>query len=251
MELSEFFFRNPSGALAFSGGTDSSFLAWAAMKYGTGWKAYYIKTAFQPAFELEDAKRVAEQCGIPLSILSVDILAQDAVTENPSNRCYFCKRILFEQVLKQAAKDGYKLVIDGTNASDDIGDRPGMQALRELEVRSPLRESGLTKASVRRLSKEAGLFTWDKPSYSCLATRIPMGTVITKELLENIERGEQLLREAGFRDIRIRLHGNASILQFPKEDMERAWKRRQDLHNMLSPLFPLAAIDLVPRLSKD
>ena len=160
MKLSEFFAQTPSGALAFSGGTDSSFLAWTAMKYGTGWKAYYIKTAFQPTFELEDAKRVAEQCGIPLRIIPVDVFAQDAVTANPSNRCYFCKRILFEQVLKQATKDGCQLVIDGTNASDDAGDRPGMQALRELEVRSPLREAGLTKADVRRLSREAGLFTW-------------------------------------------------------------------------------------------
>ncbi len=251
MKLSEFFVQNPSGALAFSGGTDSSFLAWAAMKYGTGWKAYYIKTAFQPAFELEDAKRVAEQCGIPLRIIPVDVLAQDTVTANPSNRCYFCKRILFEQVLKQAARDGCRLVIDGTNASDDAGDRPGMQALRELEVRSPLREAGLTKADVRRLSREAGLFTWDKPSYACLATRIPTGTVITKEALEKVERGEQLLREAGFRDIRIRLHGNAAVLQFPQEDMERAWTQREALHSMLSPLFPLTTIDLAPRLSKD
>lgn len=251
MKLSEFFAQTPSGALAFSGGTDSSFLAWTAMKYGTGWKAYYIKTAFQPTFELEDAKRVAEQCGIPLRIIPVDVFAQDAVTANPSNRCYFCKRILFEQVLKQATKDGCQLVIDGTNASDDAGDRPGMQALRELEVRSPLREAGLTKADVRRLSREAGLFTWDKPSYACLATRIPTGTVITQEALEKVERGEQLLREAGFRDIRIRLHGNAAVLQFPQEDMERAWTRREELHNMLSPLFPLATIDLAPRLSKD
>ena len=251
MALSTFFSQNSSGALAFSGGTDSSFLAWAAMKYGTGWKSYYIKTAFQPAFELEDAKRVAEQCGIPLRIIPIDVLAQDAVTANPSNRCYFCKRILFEQVLKQAAEDGCKLVIDGTNASDDAGDRPGMQALRELEVRSPLREAGLTKADVRRLSREAGLFTWDKPSYACLATRIPTGTVITQEALKKVERGEQLLREAGFRDIRIRLHGNAAVLQFPQEDMERAWTRREELHSMLAPLFPLAAIDTAPRLSKD
>ena len=251
MELPEFFSQNPSGALAFSGGTDSSFLAWAAMKYGTGWRAYYVKTAFQPAFELEDAKRAAAQCGIPFTILSRDILTQNAVTANPSNRCYFCKRILFEQILKQAAEDGCKLIIDGTNASDDIGDRPGMRALRELEVRSPLRESGLTKADVRRLSRQAGLFTWDKPSYACLATRIPTGTAITKEALEKIERGEQLLRDSGFRDIRIRLHGNAAVLQFPQEDLERAWKWRRELQTMLSPLFPLAAIDLAPRLSKD
>lgn len=251
MNLPEFFSQNPSGALAFSGGTDSSFLAWAAMQYGTGWRAYYVKTAFQPAFELEDAKRAAAQCGIPLTILSRDILTQSTVTENPSNRCYFCKKILFDQILKRAAEDGCKLIIDGTNASDDAGDRPGMRALRELEVRSPLRESGLTKADVRRLSRQAGLFTWDKPSYACLATRIPTGTAITKEALETVERGEQLLRDAGFRDLRIRLHGNAAVLQFPREDLERAWKRRWELQAMLSPLFPLTAIDLAPRRSKE
>ena len=139
MKLSEFFAQNPSGALAFSGGTDSSFLAWAAMKYGTGWKAYYIKTAFQPAFELEDAKKVAEQCGIPLKIIPVDVLAQDAVTTNSANRCYFCKRILFEQVLKQAAEDGCKLVIDGTNASDDAGDMPALPQGSPRERSSPKR----------------------------------------------------------------------------------------------------------------
>lgn len=251
MEISEFFAQNPSGALAFSGGTDSSFLAWAAMQYGTGWRAYYVKTAFQPAFELEDAKKAAAQCGIPFAVLPWDILAQSAVTDNPPNRCYFCKRSLFEQIIRRAAEDGCSLVIDGTNASDDIGDRPGVRALRELEVRSPLRESGLTKADVRRLSREAGLFTWDKPAYACLATRIPAGTAITAEALEKVEQGEQLLRDSGFRDIRIRLHGNAAVLQFPQEELERAWKCGSELRAMLSHLFPLTAIDLAPRLSKE
>ena len=111
--------------------------------------------------------------------------------------------------------------------------------------------TGQTPLTTPGIVREAGLFTWDKPSYACLATRLPTGTVITKEALEKVERGEQLLREAGFRDIRIRLHGNAAVLQFPQEDMERAWTQREELHSMLSPLFSLAAIDLAPRLSKD
>ena len=251
MTLNQFFEENPKVALAFSGGVDSSYLLYAALRAGAQVKAYYVKTAFQPEFEYEDAMRLARELGAEVKVLRLEALSDEKVAANPANRCYYCKQNIFGNIWRAARDDGFTVLLDGTNASDQVADRPGMQALRELEVRSPLREAGLTKADVRRLSREAGLFTWDKPSYACLATRIPTGTVITKETLEKVERGEQLLREAGFRDIRIRLHGNAAVLQFPQEDMERAWTRREALHSMLSPLFPLTAIDLAPRLSKD
>ena len=117
-------------------------------------------------------------------MLRADVLSDPVVVSNPSDRCYYCKKVIFNMIMEAAAKDGYTVLLDGTNASDDAGDRPGMKALRELQVKSPLRECGLVKSEIRRLSKEAGLFTWDKPSYACLATRIPTGCTITAEKLQ-------------------------------------------------------------------
>lgn len=247
VDLAAFFTENPGGALAFSGGTDSALLVWAAAKYGRDWTAYYVHSAFQPAFELEDAKKIAAQCGLPLNILEADVLACDDVAKNPENRCYFCKKQIFGLILRQAADDGRTLVIDGTNASDDAGDRPGMKALREMQVRSPLRECGVTKAQVRKLSREAGLFTWNKPSYACLATRIPAGTPITAEALRAVERGENALFALGFSDFRIRLRGGAAVIQLPASQLADGFARREELLARLSPEFPLVTLDLTPR----
>ena len=247
MTLEQFFYENPSGALAFSGGTDSALLVWAAKKYGKDWHAYYVETAFQPAFELADARKIASECELPLTIIKGDIMKYHEVTENPSNRCYMCKRVIFTMLLKQAQADGYKLIIDGTNASDDASDRPGMRALQELGVRSPLKECGLTKDDVRLLCREAGLFVWNKPSYACLATRIPAGTEITQDALKMVERGENLLSSLGFIDFRIRLHGQAAIIQVSQGQFSYAIERRADIERMLKPIFPIVAIDLEPR----
>lgn len=140
MTLTDFFAQNPSGALALSGGVDSAYLAWAAGQYGKSWRAYYVKAAFQPAFELRDAGRVAAYAGIPLSVIEADVLAVPEIAANPENRCYFCKRMIFSTILEHAAADGCTLVIDGTNASDDVADRPGMRALRKL---GPLAAAGV------------------------------------------------------------------------------------------------------------
>ena len=183
MTLEEFFRDNPRAALAFSGGTDSAFLLWAAARYGAQVRAYFVKTSFQPAFELRDAERLARELSMPMTVVEGDILAVPGAAENGPERCYHCKRALFTRLTEAARADGFSLLIDGTNASDDAGDRPGMRALRELSVCSPLRECGLTKEEVRRLSREAGLFTWNKPAYACLATRIPTGTRISRETL--------------------------------------------------------------------
>ena len=187
MELERFFAENPCAAVAFSGGADSAYLLYAAVKAGANVKAYYVKTAFQPQFELEDAKKLAGELGTPMQVLPLDILCDQAVTANPPDRCYHCKKRIFSAIRAAAAQDGFSVLLDGTNASDDAGDRPGIRALKELSVRSPLREAGLTKAEIRRLSKEAGLFTHDKPAYACLATRIPTGETITAEKLRRTE----------------------------------------------------------------
>lgn len=251
MTLETFFQSEPTGAIALSGGVDSSYLAWAAGQFGQNWQAYYVKTAFQPAFELRDAKAVAAYADIPLTVLEMDVLAVPAVAANPENRCYFCKRAIFSTILEHAAADGFSLVADGTNASDDVADRPGMKALAELSIRSPLRECGLMKADVRALSREAGLVTWDKPSYACLATRIPAGTAITAEALQRIERGEDLLFMLGFSDFRIRLRGGNALLQFNDSQLDEALERRGELLSLLAPLFPTVAVDLKPRAASD
>ena len=148
---------------------------------------------------------------------------------------------------KRAAEDGYTVLLDCTNASDDAGDRPGRQALRELEVRSPLRECGITKDQVRQMSKEAGLFTWDKPAYACLATRVPTGTAITREALEKVERGEDALFKLGFTDFRVRLLGDAARIQLPEAQMERAAGLHEEIVKALEADFSAVLLDLKGR----
>ena len=204
MKLDEFFKINKKAAIAFSRGVDSAYLLYAALSLGADVKAYYVKTAFQPMFELEDAKRLAKELKADLKIIDADILGFEDVVSNPSDRCYYCKQKIFGLILEAAGADGFDVILDGTNASDDAADRPGMRALREMKVMSPLRECGLTKAEIRRLSKEAGLFTWDKPSYACLATRVPSGTRLTADILSRTEQAESFLSGLGFSDFRIR-----------------------------------------------
>lgn len=251
--LRAFFEENPRVALAFSGGVDSAFLLWAATACGADIRAYYVNSPFQPAFELADAHRLAEELGADMAVLPLDVLQNETVTANPPDRCYPCKQAIFSAILEAAAADGHSLVADGTNASDDAGDRPGMRALRELSVRSPLREAGLTKNEIRALSKEAGLFTWNKPSYACLATRIPTGRAIDAETLAKIEAAEDALMTMGFTDFRVRvqLFGNAAKLQLPADQLPTAVTRREEIVAALEPHFSDILLDLRPRQGKD
>ena len=180
MDLKEFFQQNPRAALGFSGGVDSAFLLAMAVKYKAQIQPYFIKTAFQPEFELNDARKLTRQLGVKLIVIRHDILSNRQVAENPENRCYYCKKNIFGLLKENALKDGYTVLLDGTNASDDSSDRPGMQAIRELQVRSPLRECGLTKDEIRRLSREEGLFTWNKPSYACPGNKNTRGNCADK-----------------------------------------------------------------------
>lgn len=247
MELSDFFNRETKAAIAFSGGVDSAYLLYAAKKYGAEVCAYYVKTQFQPEFEYIDAVKLAETVGADMKTIRPDILKNRIIAQNPENRCYLCKKTILSTIAEQAAADGFKLIAEGTNASDDAGDRPGMAAVKELSVVSPLRECGLTKADVRRLSKEAGLFTWNKPSYSCLATRIMNGEQITGDKLRRIEAAECVLSEMGFSDLRVRLHGENAVLQFTDGDIEKAFSKRRDIFALLSEYFGSVAIDLKER----
>lgn len=247
MDLPSFFQQHPAGALALSGGVDSALLAWAAGRWGRNWRAYFVRAAFQPAHELADARALANFCGLPLTVLEVDVLADPQVAANPPRRCYFCKRALFSAITAAAKRDGLSLVADGTNASDQVDDRPGMAALAELGVCSPLRQCGLTKADVRKMSREAGLPTWDKPAYACLATRVPAGTPLTAELLEKVEQGEAILAELGFRDFRLRFRGSGALLQVTEPQFPLALELRKKITERLTPLFGEVALDLQAR----
>ena len=247
MTLTEFFQANPKVALAFSGGTDSAFLLYAAKQCGCAVTPYFVHTPFQPQFELDDAQNLCRQLGIALTVIEHDILSHPEVSCNPSDRCYHCKKTLFALLIERARAEGSPIVIDGTNASDDADDRPGMRALQELGVVSPLRLCGITKPEVRRRSKEAGLFTHSKPSYACLATRIPTGKTIEHEMLRRVEAAESRLFAEGFSDFRIRVLDSTALLQVPAQQWQRVCDQRQELVQKLRQWFDAVALDLRPR----
>ncbi|MEC4295459.1 asparagine synthase-related protein [Adlercreutzia shanghongiae] len=183
--------REPKFAVAFSGGCDSSLLLAAAKLAGNDAHAYLVKTAFQPDFELRDARRVADALEMPLTIIEADVLAEDAICANPEDRCRLCKRFIFDTIREAAAADGYTVLVDGTNATDDPARRPGYKSLEDCGVVSPLRRAGMTKANVRHqlasLEQSFGLapgaLMSDKPSFPCLAVYVPTGEPITAESL--------------------------------------------------------------------
>lgn len=247
MTLQEFFQMNPEIAIAFSGGTDSAYLLYMAKQYARRTTAIYVSTAFQPAFEKADARRFCEEYDIPLAVLEYDIFQNDDVIKNPQNRCYYCKTALFTQIRKSAAELGFSCLADGTNASDDADDRPGMKALSELKVLSPLRICGITKDELREASRQLGLFTADKPAYACLATRIPSGTRLTQQKLELVEKAENALAQMGFSDFRVRYMEKAAKLQIKENQLPLVLEKREDILDILKPIFGNVYLDLIPR----
>lgn len=237
-------------ALAFSGGVDSAYLLRAAHEAGTDVRAYYVASAFQPEFERDDARKLAAEYGVELVEIPLDVLADERIASNPVDRCYWCKRSIFRAIAEAAERDGYPLVIDGTNASDDASARPGMRALQELGVRSPLRECGLTKQRIRELSREAGLFTWDKPSYSCLATRIPYDEPLTAEALAATERAEGFLRARGFSDFRVRRIGDCARIQLPRDQWDKLLEEQEAVRAALADDYADVLLDLKERTSE-
>jgi len=203
--------------LAFSGGVDSTFLLKAAREaLGDNVKAVTILSPYIPKWEIEEAKQLAAELGVIYEIIEVPVI--DEIKNNPENRCYLCKKAVFSMIESIAQKEGYHYVIDGTNY-DDIGDyRPGLKALEELNVKSPLLECKLTKAEIRSLSKELGLSTWDKPPYACLLTRIPYGNELKVEDFDKIEKAERYMMELGFRAIRVRCHDNLARIEVESKD---------------------------------
>lgn len=186
MSLEEFFQKHPKVAIAFSGGSDSSYLLAEAMRRADEVKAYFVNSVFQPPFEVEDAKRVAQELGANLEIIEADVLSRSNICANGADRCYHCKRFIFSHIIRLMNQEGYRILIDGTNASDDPTSRPGFKALYEMGVQSPLRLAGLTKDEVRENARKLGVSTADKPRFACLATKIPKGTKVTQPRLDEV-----------------------------------------------------------------
>jgi uncharacterized protein len=236
-----------SAALAFSGGVDSCYLLYAAVNCGMKLSVYYVNSQFQPQFELDDAKKLADSLGVNLSVIELDVLQDEKVILNPHDRCYHCKRVIFGNISERAKADGFNVIMGGSNASDSADDRHGMKDLAEMSVRSPLREAGLSKDEIRSLSREAGLFTWDKPAYACLATRIPTGRKIDAESLTKVENAENIFMKMGFSDLRCRLLCDGVKIQLPKTQLEKAAAHHVEITNLLSPFFNDILLDLKQR----
>ncbi len=247
MTLQQFFQRHPNIAIAFSGGTDSSYLLYQARQYAKDVAAICVKTPFFPKFELADVRRFARAYDIPLTVATYDILQNDTVTENPADRCYHCKTAMLKKVTETARELGFADVADGTNASDNAAERPGMRALAEQNILSPLRLCGLTKEQIRKESRRLGLFPADKPAYSCLATRIPTGMQLTADLLEKVEAAESALLAMGFSDFRVRVRENGARLEMKKEQIPLLLDNKDTIYDLLEPLFGEVYLDFESR----
>jgi len=248
LQLQRFFEQNPRFAVAFSGGVDSSYLLNAAVSAGCDIRAYFVKSEFQPEFELNDAIRVAKSLGVALMVDNFCILNEPGIASNPVDRCYHCKTKIFTRLRELANKDGFSVLCDGSNADDLEADRPGMRALRELGVISPLRDSGLRKSEIRRLSARAGLRTHDKPPYACLATRIPTGTAITQDFLAMIDCAETTLLKMGFSNFRVRLiPPDTAKIQVPDKQWDEVAARRLEILEALKPDFNSIVLDMAGR----
>ena len=212
-------------AVAFSGGVDSSFLLKAARDIlgKDNVLAITIESSFNPIQEIEEAQEAAQDWDVQFLKLRLDVFAIKGIEHNPTDRCYICKTGIFENVIKAAKDRGFEVVVDGTNADDEGDYRPGMKALAELGVKSPLKECGFTKADIRQLSKEQNVYTWNKPSKACLASRIPYGETITEEKLRRVEKAEDYLIKLGFVQLRVRCHGNLARVELSPDEMQKVF----------------------------
>lgn len=236
-----------SVALAFSGGVDSTYLLHTAKSVlGDHVMAVTMHLASVPAREVAEAKEFCAKEGIRQEVISLDQFQIEGFRENPENRCYLCKHFLFSQLKQLASKEGFRYVADGTNLNDASQYRPGLPALAELGVVSPLRRAGLYKADIRALSKAAGLSTWSKPSFACLATRFPYGDTITEKKLRMVESAENFLFDRGFTQLRVRMHGDLARIEVKPEEMDHLFAIRKEVSAYFKTLgFDYITMDLV------
>jgi uncharacterized protein len=204
-----------SVAVAFSGGVDSTLLLKVACdELGDKVVAVTARSETTPRHEMDEALKLAREFGVRHLVIDSDELSDPEFTRNPKNKCYICKRNRFAVIIRPASEEGFSCVVDGSNLDDNSDYRPGIKALRELGIRSPLQEAGLTKREIRVLSRDLGLSTWDKPPYACLATRIPYGHPITAEKLRQVDAGEDFIRDMHIsRQARVRHYGDTARIE--------------------------------------
>ncbi|MCC7211678.1 MAG: ATP-dependent sacrificial sulfur transferase LarE [Candidatus Brocadia sp.] len=209
-----------SVVVAFSGGVDSSLVAKVCYDVlGDNALAVTARSETYPEYEYEEAKKIAQEIGIPHMTIDTSELGINGFAQNPPNRCYFCKSELFGKLREIAREKGYKHVADGANLDDTGEYRPGLDAAKELEVRSPLKETGLRKSDIREISKHLKLSNWDKPPYACMSSRFPYGNVITEEKLAIVAAAENYLRSIGLRQFRVRHHDTIARIEVIPEDI--------------------------------
>ena len=235
-------------AVAFSGGVDSTFLLFAASTVpDLKVCAITAQSCLFPVSEMDETKEFCKKHGIHQIMLYPKPLEIEGFSENPVDRCYLCKREVFSRVKETAEKEGFFVVAEGSNTDDEGDYRPGHRAIRELDIKSPLLDAGLSKNDIRELSHELGLPTWDKPSFACLASRIPYGESITEEKLAMIEAAENALFDMGYRQLRVRTHGNLARIELLPEDMDRFMEEesREQVYKRLREIgFLYVSLDL-------
>jgi pyridinium-3,5-biscarboxylic acid mononucleotide sulfurtransferase len=233
--------------VAYSGGVDSAFLARVAHEtLGGKVLAVIADSPSLPRRELADALAVAEKFSFPVRVIQTKEFENEAYTANPANRCYFCKHELFEQLAPLARAGHFAVIAYGENASDAGDFRPGVRAAAEFQVRAPLKEAGLTKAEIRKLSAQLGLPTADKPQMACLSSRVPHGEPVTAEKLAMIEQAENVLRDLGFHDVRVRHHEMRGAESGMRNGNSAASNAQNSALRTPHPALHLARIELGP-----